>query len=113
MNDIFKELDQFLSGINSELAGQIANDAIDKLAGEVGGSDFTKEANKLFKKHDIRDKSGELVVVSNPANAFKELEVVSLRGELNLTEAEDRWLRANSIYGKDVLGRMGFKYTNR
>jgi hypothetical protein len=113
MNDIFKGFDQFLSDINSELAGQIANDAIGQLAGEVSVSDFTKKANELFKKHDVRNKSGELVVVSNPANALEELEIVSLRGELNLTEAEDRWLRANSIYGKDILGKIGFKYTNR
>lgn len=52
--------------------------------------------------------------IDNPANAFSDIAWSDDRkhAQVDLTPEEERWLRANKLYGNDMLGKLGFKYTN-
>ena len=111
--DLFKEISNLIDDTLSELQDQLASDAINDLANAIEDDvAFTAVANALFKSNNVLDSDGNIVKVDNPADAIRNIVIVNGSGNLVLTEAEDRWLRANKIYGKDILSLMGFKYTD-
>lgn len=69
-----------------------------------------KKINALFKKHNRLDDDGRLITVSDPSQLADKVMVVDDTIVIALTIDENRWIRADSIFGNNVLAELGIKY---
>ena len=72
---------------------------------------FTKKANKMFREKNLTDDEGNPITVENPGPALSDLTIDKTEIRIELSAAQERWFRANQLYGNDILGKLGFKYT--
>jgi hypothetical protein len=75
---------------------------------------FTDKINKLYEEQGIKDDDGEPLILEHPSDLVNKISWDSNNKEsyFSITTNEDQWIRANKLYGSDILGKLGFKYTD-
>jgi len=101
----------FLNECVDEVQQGTQHYSVEALVDDIGESNFTDQANKLFKQHKMTDKDGKPLRAENPAKSISQVSPED-GASFDLTSEEDRWLRANKLYGNDLLKQLGFKYNN-
>ena len=77
-------------------------------SGRAGMS--AKRLNQLFKERNHTDGNGQLITVANPSEIADKITVVDGIIMIALTQDEDRWFRADVLFGNDILAELGIKY---
>ena len=67
---------------------------------------FVNHMNQIFKNLGMEAR------VEDPSPVADNLKMEGTEGTVMLTEGEDQWFRSNKLYGSDMLGEIGFKYTS-
>ena len=105
----FKECESAISITLSEFAMQSLIEAVKSAEAAA----FTIKMNELYKVQNTKDDNGNIKKISTPADLGSRMEP---EGENTwsfiMSLEEDRWFRANQLFGDDILGKLGFKYTN-
>lgn len=115
VKDFEKIVTEFIEEQKDALIAEKAEASIIDLQEALNSADaiaFTIKMNQLYKDKGITDDNGEPLTISHPRDLAIKLSPDGLSGSFDLTPEEDRWLRANQLYGEDILGKLGFKYTN-
>lgn len=111
--ELEKSIQNFIDECVNEIQEGGAQDSVQNLVDGVAKADeFTNRANQLFKDQDLKDENGNLIQVENPAQELDQIEPEN-GSQFEISEEGDRWLRSNKLYGRDILGKSGFKYNNR
>ena len=116
-SDHFKKLiTEFIETCKSEVLLDGSKAAVDGLEEALNSSDaiaFTEKMNKLYEKQGITDSNGDILTLQHP-NDFASRVILNPdgKGTFSITSEEDRWIRANQLYGNNILGKLGFKYTD-
>jgi len=110
IGDFFKSLEQ-------EQAREIIDASIQNLINGLRSSEadgFTRRINDFYVKQNLTDENGNIIKVSTPGEALRRIimNYDQHTGEFSLSPEEERWLRSDKLYGKNILGRLGFQYTN-
>lgn len=115
--NLVKSVKDLVSDLEEELKEEVGNEAINQLnevleSGEA--IEFTDRVNQLFKEKGLKDEKGNLLQVERPTNIASRIiwEEDGQIAKFDLSVAEDRWFRANALYGNNILEKLGFKYTN-
>ncbi|MHA2068095.1 MAG: hypothetical protein ACXABY_27355 [Candidatus Thorarchaeota archaeon] len=110
--DFEKQVLNFLQECMDEVQEATQQSALQGLVDDIAAeTDFEHTAEKLFEQQGVMDDDGKPVKVTNPAQALSRVDPEDGAG-IMLTSEEDRWLRANKLYGADLLRQLGFKYNN-
>lgn len=85
-------------------------DALRELLRSGRANMSARKLNQLFKDRNHVDENGELIRVANPAEIADKIIVVGDVVMIALTQDEDRWFRADAIFGSNILSELGIKY---
>ena len=116
-----EDLEQYLMETIEEQKQAISEDggkdSVQELQEALSSADaiaFTTKMNQLYKDQGIKDDDGNPLTIQHPQDLPAKISWASngLSGDVSLTPEEDRWIRANQLYGNDILGKLGFKYTD-
>lgn len=115
MDEFLKfDIDQFIEEHQQEVIIEVAPEAAEMLSEAVGSDDaksFTTKMNEIYEKRDQLDADGNPLQIETPLNLINRM-VPNSDGSVRftLTPAEDRWFRANQLYGSNIIGKAGFRY---
>jgi hypothetical protein len=116
-----EDLEQYLLDMIEEQKQAISEDSgkdsVQELQEALSSGEaiaFTARMNQLYKDQGIKDDDGNPLTVQHPEDLPAKMSWDSggLSGTVSITPEEDRWIRANQLYGNDILGKLGFKYTD-
>lgn len=114
--DQFKKItDQFINDCQQELEHLSYKDAVDSLIEAINSPEaiqFTEKLNQYFKTENMTDENGEFLTIERPINLAENIIWEGKIAVFYLSESEDRWFRADALYGNKILEQLGFKYTN-
>ncbi len=104
-DQISEFIKDFIDECKSELESDVAPASIQDLQEEMrkDGDNLTKTINEL----------GIKVVIVNPSSALEKNIVWAddkRSGSVNFSVEEDRWLRADDLWGDKILNKLDFKY---
>jgi N-formylglutamate amidohydrolase len=103
----------FIESEKDALARDFSQQSFHELQDALSSADaiaFTLKMNQLYKEQGITDDYGDPLTIQHPENLSAKVTWNSdgTSGTIKFTEAEERWLRANKLYGDDILGKLGF-----
>lgn len=114
--DQFKKItEQFIDDCEQELEYLSYRDAIESLIEAINSPEaiqFTEKMNQYFKSENMVDENGEFLTLERPVNLAEHIIWDGKTAIFSLSESEDRWFRADALYGNKILDQLGFKYTN-
>ena len=114
-NQIKKLMLDFIDQEQKALAEQFSKESFSDLKAALSSADaiaFTMKMNKLYKDQGITDDNGDPLTIQHPENLQAKVSWDSSgsSGTIKFTDAEERWLRANQLYGSNILGKLGFDF---
>ena len=114
-NQIKKLMMDFINQEQKALSEQFSKDSFDDLKVALSGADaiaFTMRMNRLYKDQGITDDNGDPLTIQHPDNLQAKVtwDSSGTSGTIKFTEAEERWLRANQLYGNNIIGKLGFDF---
>lgn len=113
--DIDKILNELINEMGEEVLTEAINERVlelDEMLNSGEAKEFTRKMNETFRKNETKDENGDLVQLSIPSDMVNKL-IWNSDGRtavFELTVEEDRWFRADALYGKNLLDALGFKY---
>jgi hypothetical protein len=117
-SNLEKFVNQHINEWREELEREGLNEHIEALSQKLQSSEaleFTQRMNKYFAKEDLKDEDGNPIRIQHPHGFASRISWDSSGKSafFDMTEEEDRWFRADALYGNNILKELGFKYTNR
>ena len=103
-----KSIDEFKQESIQEFADQLR-----KLLRSGKASMSARKLNNLFSSRNHVDDDGNPISVASPADIADKIVIVDDVIMIALTQDEDRWFRADSIFGDNILSELGIKYRQR
>lgn len=119
VNEFKKQLESllmnFIEDESDELLQEFSKESIYELQEAFSSAEaiqFTVKMNKFYEDQGILDDYGEPLTIQHPENLQNKIawNADGSGGTIEFTEAEERWLRANQLYGNNILGKLGFNY---
>jgi hypothetical protein len=111
-----EELQEFIKSFVDEAMGDVESAGpsaiLDNIKSEVANSSgFTEKMNDMFAAKNLKDADGVPIRVKNPIEALNEAVDEDGRIKFMMSPEEDRWFRADKLYGNNILGKLGIKYS--
>lgn len=115
--DFFKaDLKKFLQQLSQQLFVELSGAAVDILCEAIESPEaeaFTLKMNQRYKSENTIGPDGKIVQVKTPSNLRNRIQKLDNDNyQLIMSIEEDRWFRANQLFGNNIIGKVGFKYTN-
>ena len=106
----------FIEQEKKEVAEQFSKESFHELQAALSSADaisFTMKMNQLYKDQGILGDNGDPLTIQHPENLNAKVtwDTTGTSATIKFTDAEERWLRANQLYGDNILGRLGFNYS--
>ena len=106
-----------IKGFASDMIKDFEKECIENLAeelkkllrsGKAAGS--VKKINNFFKKNNKLDADGRIMSLSDPSKIADGIVVVDNTIIIALTQDQNMWIRADKIFGDNILAELGIKY---
>lgn len=115
MDDILNfDIEAFFEEHKQDIVFELIPEAA-KILSEAVSSDeartFTIKMNKIYEEQQQLDENGDLLQIETPIDLLNRM-APNADGSTRfiMTRAEERWFRANQIYGTNIIGQIGFQY---
>lgn len=116
MNREFEQFKDVIKEFFSETVDQLKNEnfkeSVELLQNSFDSTEaaeFTNNTNKMFKRKQLKDDNGNPIEIKNPSSALKQAISYGDEVECELSEEQERWFRANQLYGNNILKKSGFE----
>ena len=111
-----KDLENFFQDLSQQVAVILTPQAVDQLCEIVQSSEaqlFTSKMNKQYRDEKTIGADGEIIQVKTPTDLRSRMRLLADGNyQFNMSLEEDRWFRANQLFGNNITKKVGFKYTN-
>lgn len=116
-DEVFEGVDKLLEEAEAQALEEAFDEAISDLISGLDSADVQRSVNRIndfYRKKGVKDEDGNIVQVSSPAAAVKNMTIKrdKLIGQIELSSEEERWFRSDKLYGENILKKLGFDYNN-
>lgn len=106
-----KEVESILKVAQAEAMSDLA-DALRIALRSPRALMVAKQIRQRLHEQGIVAEDGTPIEIGDPSELANSVEIRDGQIFMALTEAEDRWVRADQLFGDDILGELGIKYTS-
>ena len=115
MEDVLNfDIEAFVEEHKQDIVFELIPEAAKMLSEAVSSDEakaFTIRMNKIYEEEQQLDENGDLLQIETPLDLLNRMAPNSDGStRFVMTQAEERWFRANQIYGTNIIGELGFQY---
>lgn len=113
LDDFSKNISKFVSDTIKDFKKEHVEEAAEELRTLLRSGKATrsvKKINRLFEKSNKLDEDGRVMVISDPSKIADNIIIVDSVIIVALTQDQNMWVRADKIFGDNILAELGIKY---